>query len=342
MPGRHRPAAEVRRDGLAAVLGPPLDHPAVRSTALIDVASGMVLATAGPRADPDPPADPELLGARHADLVRAAVALLGSSGGRAGDGGDGDGTDVLVDAGPAGHHVVRVLPDPHGGHLALTAVVVGTRRVAERVRRRLRRVPAAALTAVPVPGEPWHGPAEGPRPFRVAGSSGPPPPRQSQPQSQPQPPVRSWAPTGPPTDPAPGRRPGAPPPDRARLGTAPSAAPLLAPPPLRSPGPGGSAAGRPVPAAADPAMALLPGVRAGGPPPGAARSPAAALEAPAPVVRRLRPVDPPGGRPPVAAPPPSGPAPPAALPPPTGPRALPPAALPPAPPPPADGGGRGR
>ncbi len=340
MPGRNRPAAQVRRDGLAAVLGPPLDHPAIRSTALIDVASGMVLATAGPRADPDPLADPELLGARHADLVRAAVALLGPSG----DGADGDGTDVLVDAGPAGHHVVRVLPDPHGGHLALTAVVVGTRRVAERVRRRLRRVPAAALTAVPVPGEPWHGPAEGPRPFRVAGSSGPqPPPRQSQPQSQPQPAVRSWAPSGPPTDPAPGRRPGAFPLDHARPGAAPSAAPLLAPPPLLRPsGPGDSAAGRPVPAAADPAMALLPGVRAGGPPPGAgpARSPAAALEAPAPAVRRLRPVDPPGGRPPVAAPPPSGPVPPAALPPPTGPRALPPAALPPAPHPPADGGGR--
>jgi hypothetical protein len=148
VPGRHRHAADVRTDGLAAVLGRLLDHPAVRSAALVDVDSGMLLDAAGDGDATGPLGEPEVLGALHADLVRAAADLLPPPG----DGLDGavlDG-DVLVDSGPSGHHVVRILTDPHGGRLALTAVVVGPWWVVERVRRRLRRVPAEALTAGPV------------------------------------------------------------------------------------------------------------------------------------------------------------------------------------------------
>jgi hypothetical protein len=338
VPGRHRHAADVRTDGLAAVLGRLLDHPAVRSAALVDVDSGMLLDTAGDRDATGPIGDPEVLGALHADLVRAAAGLLPPSGnGLDGAGPDGAGPDgalldgdVLVDSGPSGHHVVRILTDPHGGRLALTAVVVGPWWVVERVRRRLRRVPAEALTAGPVrvaqawgPGQrvvradvaraPVPPPAAVPRPGAArtgaartgaaapvaAGRAvaGPPP--------APVPAARRPAAPGPPPVPPPGSPlvpPPTPVPPRA-LRVAPPPVPV-APLPRRGDRP---AEPRPAPVPAGPAMALLPRVDER-----PASPPAAALEAPAPVVRRLRPVDPRAAARPAAPPSALPPAPPGA------------------------------
>jgi hypothetical protein len=141
VPGRHRHAVDVRSDGLAAVLGRVLHHPGVRSAALVDVDSGMLLDgwVATPGAGPDP----EVLGAGHAELVRVALGLLPPA--LPGD----PGGELVLDAGAAGQHVLRVVPDPHGGRLALSVVVIGPQWAVARVRRRLRRVSAAALTAGP-------------------------------------------------------------------------------------------------------------------------------------------------------------------------------------------------
>ncbi len=141
--GRHRHALNVRLDGLAPVLGRLLDDPRIRSAALVDVESGMVLDACGPDRGVDP-LDLEVQSAGHADLVRVTLAVLhGATGGPPGP------CEVVADDGAGRHHVVRVLPDGPGGPLALSVVVAGPERVVARVRRRLRRVSSAALTAGP-------------------------------------------------------------------------------------------------------------------------------------------------------------------------------------------------
>jgi hypothetical protein len=132
--GRHRHAVTVRADGLATVLGPLLRDPWVRAAALVDVGSGMVLDSWG-RGDTG---DPELVSAAAAELVRVAVGMLGSAE-----------PEVVVRLGSSWHHLVRAVPDPRGGPLALSVVVRGSQRAVERTRRRLGRVPVAALCAGP-------------------------------------------------------------------------------------------------------------------------------------------------------------------------------------------------
>ncbi|HTK63505.1 MAG TPA: hypothetical protein VL595_14065 [Pseudonocardia sp.] len=142
---RRRHVVNVRVDGLAPVLGGLLRDPRIRSAALVDVDSGMVLdAWTSGEDDADPAgADLEVQGAGHADLVRTALGVLGGSVRPPGH------CELVVGEGAGPHHVLRVVPDAHGGLLALAVVVVGPEHVVSRVRRRLRRVSAAALTAGP-------------------------------------------------------------------------------------------------------------------------------------------------------------------------------------------------
>jgi hypothetical protein len=143
--GRHRHAVTVRADGLGAVLGPLLNDPRIVLAALVDVDSGMVLDAC----TPERPgarylgADLELTGAGHAELIRVALALPG----RAGPAVAGD--ELIASAGPDRHHLLLALPDPHGGRLVLSVVVDGSRRLAQRVLRKLRAVPVETLTAGP-------------------------------------------------------------------------------------------------------------------------------------------------------------------------------------------------
>jgi hypothetical protein len=81
--------------------------------------------------------DVEAFGARHADLVRALLALPGSP--------PGELTLVVDDR----HHLVRCVADPAGGRLALAVVVAGTPWAVRRVRRHLRQLPDAGLTTGP-------------------------------------------------------------------------------------------------------------------------------------------------------------------------------------------------
>lgn len=146
--GRHWHAVNVRVDGLAPVLGRLLNDTRIRSAALVDVDSGMVLDACGGDHPADDPAgarlpDLEVLSAGHADLVRVTLAVLHGPDRRPGR------CEVVADDGAGHHHVLRVLPDAHGGPLALSVVVAGPERVVSRVRRRLRRVSSAALTAGP-------------------------------------------------------------------------------------------------------------------------------------------------------------------------------------------------
>jgi hypothetical protein len=130
----------VRADGLAPVLGRLLRDPRIRSAALVDVDSGMVLdSCTSDQAGPDP----EVQGAGHADMVRVTLGVLPGPREQRGR------CEVVIDDGTGMHHVLRVVPDAHGGLLALTVVVTGPDRVVARVRRRLRRVSSAALTAGP-------------------------------------------------------------------------------------------------------------------------------------------------------------------------------------------------
>ena len=146
--GRHRHAVAVRTDGLAAVLGPLFFDPRIRSAALLDVDSGMVLDVCGPdtavgRTGRGVPAAhdhrDEVRGAAHAELVRIALALAPNAGGRLG---------LVLEAGPD-RHVLRTVADPHGGRLALSVVVRGPDRAVRRVRKLLEEVSDAALTAGP-------------------------------------------------------------------------------------------------------------------------------------------------------------------------------------------------
>jgi hypothetical protein len=103
------------------------------------------------------PGDVEAFGARHADLVRALLALPGSPPAE---------LSLVVDD---RHHLLRCVADPAGGRLALAVVVAGSPWVVRRVRRHLRQLPDAGLTtgpwlltwAVGPPPTPWP-PAEQP------------------------------------------------------------------------------------------------------------------------------------------------------------------------------------
>lgn len=134
--GRHRAAASVRSDGLHAALAGLRGAGDIAAAVLVDLDSGLVLdgytaGAAGP--------DLELLGAAHAELLGAAAALA--------DGGAE--VEVLVAHGEGSHHLLRLVPDPHGDRLGLGVVVHGSRRRSSRLLERLRAVPVAALTAGP-------------------------------------------------------------------------------------------------------------------------------------------------------------------------------------------------
>ena len=133
--GRHRHLTCVRSDGLSAVLKPLLDDRRILAATLVDVGSGLILD--GYADDPEL-ADLELLGAGHADLVRAADAL-----------GTEPRAELTVDTGDGRHHLLHAVPDPHGDRLVVAVVVRGSNRHVERARRRLRTVEVDALTAGP-------------------------------------------------------------------------------------------------------------------------------------------------------------------------------------------------
>jgi len=158
----------VRADGLGAVLGSLLRDPRIVTAVLVDVDSGMVLDACtqdGPDAEPGGAwvADLEVCAAGHAELVRVARALPGRAGAGTAD------DELMISTGAARHHLLRAVPDPHGDRLVLSVVVDGSRRYAERVRKRLRTVAVDALTAGPTvvrrPGTGvWHAAATSPRP----------------------------------------------------------------------------------------------------------------------------------------------------------------------------------
>ncbi|GAA2568224.1 hypothetical protein GCM10010210_49830 [Pseudonocardia hydrocarbonoxydans] len=161
---RHRHTVNVRADGLQAVLGPLLRDRRVVTAVLVDVDSGMVLDAWSSHLGG---AELESLGARHAELVRVAADDPQA-------GGEAPGAcEVVVSQGGRWHQVVRTVPDPHGDRLALAVAVTGGRWVLERVRRRLRVVSAAALTAGPTvsrrPGDGgWLAPGSVPPPAAPA------------------------------------------------------------------------------------------------------------------------------------------------------------------------------
>ncbi|WP_116707450.1 hypothetical protein [Actinomycetospora cinnamomea] len=129
----------MRSDGLSAVLKPLLDDRRILAATLVDVGSGLIL---DGYADDPSLADLELLGAGHADLVRASDAL-----GTADD--TGPRAELTVDTGDGRHHLLHAVPDPHGDRLVVAVVVRGAARHVERARRRLRQVEVEALTAGP-------------------------------------------------------------------------------------------------------------------------------------------------------------------------------------------------
>lgn len=138
--GRHRYTACVRSDGLLATVGPRLDRRRVVAATLVDISSGFLLD--GYSHDPAL-SDLELLGAAHADLARTAAVLAAATPDTGGD------DEFVVSRDGRYHHVLRPVVDPHDDLLALSAVVRGTHRHAVRVRRHLRAVSVAGLTAGP-------------------------------------------------------------------------------------------------------------------------------------------------------------------------------------------------
>lgn len=259
--GRHRHAVAVRTDGLAAVLGPLVSDPRVRSAALLDVDSGMVLDVCGPdtaagRTGRGVPAAhdhrDEVRGAAHAELVRIALALAPGAGGVLG---------LVLEAGPD-RHVLRTVADPHGGRLALSVVVRGPDRAVRRVRKLLEEVSEAALTAGPStavrPGAAgWASGPAGPGPSGPV-PTGPGPSATHHPPGPPEPPGPDapWAPrpAGPPYAGPPGLSPVTAPPGPVPPSALPAGPPAPAPPAPRGPRPGSLPAATPaVPAAPAPA-----------------------------------------------------------------------------------------
>ena len=133
---RHRRPVNVRDDGLPAVLGPLITAGGIERAVLLEVDSGMVLDAWAKGGEAETP-DAEALGARHADVVRALLALPGSPPAE---------LALTVDS---RHHLVRCVADPAGGRLALAVVVNSTPWVVRRVRRHLRQLPDAGLTTGP-------------------------------------------------------------------------------------------------------------------------------------------------------------------------------------------------
>lgn len=134
------------RDG-AARLARLLDDWSVVGAALVDVDSGMALATSNDRTGA---LDLELVGAAHADLVRGAVDALATVHAA------GPPTELVLSHGDGLHHLVRAVADPFGGRLALVVVVSGSARTVNRMRRRIRRIDAKALVPRPVSAQPAH------------------------------------------------------------------------------------------------------------------------------------------------------------------------------------------
>jgi hypothetical protein len=125
----------VRDDGLRTVVAPLAAVCRVEVAVLVDVASGMTLDTwLGGHIE----GDPEVLGAAHADVVRALIAT-------------GEPADEYVLHQGDRHHLVRFVADPSGGMLALAAVVGGSPWAVRRALKRLREVPGECLTAGPLP-----------------------------------------------------------------------------------------------------------------------------------------------------------------------------------------------
>ena len=137
--GRHQHLTCVRSDGLSAVLRPLLDDRSIVAATLVDVDSGLVLDGYVDDAGAHPTlADLELLGASHADMVRAAAAVAGPML-----------AELTVSTDDGHHHVLHAVPDPHGDRLAVAVVVRGAARHVTRAQRRLRAVSVEALTAGP-------------------------------------------------------------------------------------------------------------------------------------------------------------------------------------------------
>jgi hypothetical protein len=126
----------VRDDGLPAVLGPLTTVGGIELAVLLEVDSGMVL-DAWAQGGEAETSDAEALGARHADVLRALLALPGAPPAE---------LSLIVDG---RHHLVRCVADPAGGRLALAVVVSSTPWVVRRVRRHLRQLPDAGLTTGP-------------------------------------------------------------------------------------------------------------------------------------------------------------------------------------------------
>jgi hypothetical protein len=159
---RHRHTVSVRTDGLQAVLGPLAADRHVLGAALVDVDSGMVLDAWSSQWGRS---DTEIVGAVHAEIVRVA---LGPPGGPA-----PGAVEVVLSRSDGRYDVVRTVADPFGDRLALSVVLVGSRRVLQRTRRRLRVVSESALTAGPSmarrPGAGgWTPPAAGPPPVTAS------------------------------------------------------------------------------------------------------------------------------------------------------------------------------
>ncbi|GAA4938708.1 hypothetical protein EV188_108223 [Actinomycetospora succinea] len=136
--GRHRHLTCVRSDGLSAVLRPLLDDRRIVAATLVDVDSGLILD--GYVDDPgDHPglADLELLGAAHADMVKAGTVVSASL------------AELTVSTDDGHHHLLHAVPDPHGERLVVAVVVRGAPRHVTRARLRLRTVSVEALTAGP-------------------------------------------------------------------------------------------------------------------------------------------------------------------------------------------------
>ncbi len=89
----------------------------------------------------DAAVDAELTGGRHAELMRVALTLSTAGAGRD--------VELIVDDGAGWYSVLRSVSDPLGEPLVLSAVVQGTARQCDRIRRRLREVPADALVDGP-------------------------------------------------------------------------------------------------------------------------------------------------------------------------------------------------
>ncbi|MCF7549258.1 hypothetical protein [Pseudonocardia sp. WMMC193] len=167
------------RAGTAGAPGPlrsaaheVLRRPEVLAAALVDVESGLALDVAfsdGLRLDPG--VDPDAVAAAQVEVLRStadlARVLRRST------------AEVVVRQGEAVFHLVRPLPDPVGGGVAVAVLVAAPERNLRRVRRLLDRIdpralvpsgppvrpapprpavePPAVAVAVPAPRAPEHG-----------------------------------------------------------------------------------------------------------------------------------------------------------------------------------------